>query len=324
MPSIILALGASLLKTFSTLSEKQVLTKASPAAFTASASFIIAFISLPLLYFVKNSEISNYALFITALCALFSTVSAFTSAYVLKNLDISESATLFALSPIVITFLATIFLHEELAIIQYVGIGISCIGIFILEGHRHSAKQDAHITPLGSNPEHITLTTQNERYGKAIEKMGKKSLLYIALLLALVFFSTTAILDRYVVYHLGVDPLLFLVIVQFFILLYFLIVDVFTRQYRPHNKTTNSTVDSFDIEILKRKSFWAHIIFVVIHRVFHMFAVQGMGASLLHAIKQSSVVLTTVLGGKLFTEKHMLRRTIACICVVAGVVLAIL
>ena len=39
-----------------------------------------------------------------------------------------------------------------------------------------------------------------------------------------------------------------------------------------------------------------------------MFAVQGMGASLLHAIKQSSVVLTTVLGGKLFTENICLEE----------------
>ncbi len=315
MPSIILALGASLLKTFSTLSEKQVLTRAEPAAFTASSSFIIAFASLHLLYFVKDSEISTYALLITALCAFFSTISAFTSAYVLKHLDISESATLFALSPIVITFLAVLFLNEQLATIQYVGIAISCIGIFILEGHRHSAKQDKHITPLGSSPEHIILPIKSDA-----DKIKAKSLLYIALVLALIFFSSTAVLDRYIVHHLGVDPLLFLIIVQFFILLYFLIIDLFNQR----NRATNGTVDSFDMQILKRRSFWAHIIFVIIHRIFHMFAVEGMGASLLHAIKQSSVVLTTILGGKLFTEKHMVRRTIACVCVISGVVLAII
>lgn len=319
-PSILLALGASLLKTFSTLSEKQVLTRAEPAAFTASASFIIAFASLPLLYFVKSSEISNYALLITALCAFFSTISAFTSAYVLKHLDISESATLFALSPIVITLLAVFFLNEQLATIQFIGIGISCIGIFILEGHRHSAKQIDHITPLGSNPEHIALTIKDE----SSKNRATKTALYIALILALVFFSSTAVLDRYIVHHLGVDPILFLIIVQFFILLFFLITDLCTRQYRLNNGVDKTVIDSFDIQILKRRSFWAHIIFVIIHRVFHMFAVQGMGASILHAIKQSSVVLTTILGGKLFTEKHMIRRTIACVCVVLGVVLAIL
>jgi drug/metabolite transporter (DMT)-like permease len=306
MSSIILAIGASIFKTFSTLSEKQVLVRTEPAAFTASASLIIAFISLPLLYFVDYSHIGSYALTMTVLCAVFSTISAFSSAYVLKHLDISESATLFALSPIVITFLAVVFLGEQLATIQFVGIGISCIGIFILEGHRHSAKQEAHITPLGSNPSHIEIPLKHSR----------KSVLYIALLVSLICFSSSAVLDRYIVHHLGIDPLLFLIIVQFFILLCFLIIDIFNRR--------GGAVESFDIQILKKRSFWAHIFFVIIHRIFHMFAVQGMGASLLHAIKQSSVVFTTILGGKLFVEKHMIRRTIACVCVVLGVVLAII
>lgn len=306
MNSIFLALSASVLKTFSTLSEKQVLTRAEPGPFTATASFVLAFASLPLLYFVANSNIGSQALWMTALCAMFSTISGISSAYVLKNLDISESATLFALSPAVITLMSVFFLNEQLATIQFFGIGLSCIGIFILEGHRHSAKQDTHLTAHGSNPAHIEIPI----------KSNKKIFMYIALLLALVCFSSSAVLDRYIVHHLGTDPILFLIIVQFFILLCFLIIDLFISK--------KGAVDSFDIQVLKRRSFWAHVCFVIAHRVFHMFAVRGMGASLLHAIKQSSVVLTTVLGGKIFTEKHMVRRTIACLCVVFGVLLAIL
>jgi drug/metabolite transporter (DMT)-like permease len=243
----------------------------------------------------------------TALCAFFATISAFTSAYVLKNLDISESASLFALSPAVITLLSVFLLGENLAWIQLAGIGLSCVGIFILEGHRHSAKQETHITPLGMDPAHIELP---------LKKRDSRLVLYTTLFFALICFSSSAVMDRYIVHHLNTDPIFFLIIVQFFILFYFLIIDLFTKK--------KGAVDSFDIKILSRRSFWAHICFVIAHRVFHMFAVQNMGASLLHAIKQSSVVLTTILGGKIFTEKHMVRRTIACLCVVLGVLLAII
>lgn len=307
MSSIVFAIGASILKTFSTLSEKQVLTRAEPAAFTASASFAIAIVSVPLLYTVNSTHMSTLAIWMTALCAFFSTISAFTSAYVLKHLDISESASLFALSPAVITLMSVFLLDENLAWIQLAGIGLSCVGIFILEGHRHSAKQETHLTPLALDPAHIELP---------LKKQDSRLILYTALFFSLICFSSSAVLDRYVIHHLDTDPIFFLIIVQFFILFYFLIIDLFTKK--------KGSVDAFDVKILRRRSFWAHIFFVIAHRVFHMFAVQGMGASILHAIKQSSVVLTTVLGGKIFTEKHMVRRTIACLCVVFGVLLAII
>lgn len=306
MQPYILAIGASVLKTFSTISEKQVLTRAEPRVFTGSASLLIAFASLPLLFLAEKSTLTLYIFFLICISGIFSTASAITSAYVLKHLDISESASLFALSPAVITLLSMIFLNERLYVSQIIGIALSCVGIFILEGHKHSAKQDSHLPALTSNISHIDINQ---------EKPRSKFKIYTVLLAALFFFSANAVLDKYVIDTWNINPILFLIIIQFFILFNFMILDLFTRK-ASHD-------ESFDFNLLKRKSFWAHIFFVVLHRVVHVFAMRDMSISILHTIKQFSAVLTTILGGKLFTEKHMVRRTSACLCIVVGVVLAI-
>lgn len=199
-----------------------------------------------------------------------------------------------------------IFLNEKLYIIQVIGITLSCVGIFILEGHKHSAKQESHLPALTGDISHIEIRH---------EVPHTKYKVYIVLIAALFFFSANAVMDKYVIDTWNIDPILFLVLIQFFILFNFMALDLLTRKV--------SHDESFDFTLLRRKSFWSHILFVILHRVVHVVAMSVMSISILHTIKQFSAVLTTVLGGKLFTEKHMIRRTLACLSIVVGVVLAI-
>mgnify|MGYP000659136237 CR=1 FL=1 len=270
-------------------------------------SSLIAFTSLPLLYVVDITSISSIALFLIFISSICSTASAITSAYVLKHLDVSESASLFALSPILITILSIVFLGENLSIIQLIGIGISCIGIFILEGHRHYTKQTSHDSALAGTLSHIDIPE---------ETRASKTKIYSVLISALIFFSSNAVLDKYIIDEHAVNPIYLLVLIQLCILLNFIILHVYTRKEK--------TKSSFDLSLVYQKSFWVHIFFVITHRVTHVLALREIGVALLHTIKQFSAVLTTILGGKLFTEKHMIRRTTACLCIVTGVILAIL
>ena len=130
-----LAFLAAFFKSISTVSEKQVLKDTDAEIYTSELSFVLAIVSLPFLFFVKNFSFGVLDLLIVYVASIFSIISSVTAAYVIKKLDVSESSVLFSLSPIFITLLAVAFLKESLSALQVVGIIISCFGIFILEYH---------------------------------------------------------------------------------------------------------------------------------------------------------------------------------------------
>ncbi len=296
---VFLALLASFFKSIANIAEKQVLTEEGVEIYSSQLSFVLAFISLPLLFFVKSFDISNSALFITYGASFCSIIAALTSVWIIKKMDLSESAVLFAAGPVIIAIAAGVLLHEKITPLAIAGILVSCLGIFILEYHSPKSEKHNLAFPVSDT----------------IPGPEKKAILYSLLFVSLIAFSLGAIADRYVIHNMGIDPILYLIIIQFFILFNFALIDLFLSK-----KMKRKVIDP---KLFLRKSFWANVIFIIGHRVSHIFAVQMMQISILNAIKQSSAVFTTLLGGRIFKEKHMLKRGIACLAVVAGVVLVI-
>lgn len=303
-----LAILASLFKAIANIAEKQVLTKEDVEIYSSQLSFVLAFISLPLLFFVKNFDLSSTTLLIIYATSIGSIVAALISVWIIKKLDLSESAVLFAASPIFVAVFAIFFLNETLSNLAIIGIVISCLGIFILE--YHSPKKEKH--PLGV---HGTTSALPELPAE-LAGPKKKPLLFVLLFVSLICFSASAIADRYVIHSRGMDPLLYLLVIQFCILFNFALIDLFINK-KMKRKVINP-------QLFLRKSFWTNIIFILCHRVAHVFALQFMQISILNAVKQIAAVFTTIFGGSIFKEKHILKRSIACVVVVAGVVLVIL
>ncbi len=295
-----LAILAAFFKSVANVAEKQVLTKEDVEIYSSQLSFVLAFISLPLLFFVKSFDISNSALLLIYGTSACSIVAALTSVWIIKKMDLSESAVLFAASPILIAIAAGVLLGERLSPIAIAGILISGLGIFILEYHNPKSEKPtiAFHAPDG------------------IPGPEKKGALYAILFISLVCFSLGAVADRYAIHNLGIDPLLYLIVIQFFILFNFALIDLFISK-----KLKRAVINP---KLFLRKSFWANVIFILGHRIAHAFAVRVMQIGTLNAIKQISAVFTTILGGRIFKEQHMMKRTIACMAVVCGVVLVIL
>ncbi len=296
---VFLALLASFFKSIASIAEKQVLTDEGVEIYSSQLSFVLAFISLPLLFFVKSFDMSNSTLLIIYGTSLCSIVAALTSVWIIKKMEISESAVLFAASPIIIAITAGIFLQERLSPIAIAGILVSCFGIFILEYHNPKSEKHNLAFPVSH----------------AIPGPERKAVLYLILCISLVCFSFGSIADRYVIHNIGIDPILYLIIIQFFILFNFALIDLFLSK-RMNRKVINP-------RLFLRTSFWTNVIFILAHRISHMFALQMMQISILNAIKQSSAVFTTLLGGRIFREKHMIKRAVACLAVVCGVILVI-
>lgn len=295
-----LAILAAFFKSVANVAEKQVLTKEDVEIYSSQLSFVLAFISLPLLFFVKSFDVSNSALLLIYGASACSIIAALTSVWIIKKLDLSESAVLFAASPIIIAVAAGVLLGERLSLVAIAGILVSALGIFILE--YHNPKSEKHT--IAFHAPH------------GIPGPEKKTTLYFLLLVSLICFSLGAVADRHAIHNLGIDPILYLIVIQFFILSNFALIDLFISRRMKRAV--------FNPSMFLRKSFWTNVIFILGHRIAHMFAVQTMQIGLLNAIKQISAVFTTILGGRIFKEEHMLRRTIACMAVVCGVVLVIL
>jgi drug/metabolite transporter (DMT)-like permease len=305
MTWILLACVAALFKSLATISEKELLIDESPSEYISGISFIIAIFSLPLLYIVKDMSITSESLWFTYGLSILSVVDALAIAYVVKKLDISESGALLATTPIIVALFGTVFINELLTTSQIAGIILSSFGLFILE-FKHRNKKGQEIDPT----DHIDNGVSHSR---------KK--LYTILVIGLLVFGLTTIGDRYMIHYRGVDPILFLLIIQVFISLNMFAVDIIRNAFRAPTERRNKLIDP---KLLTQKSFWANVVFIIAHRVTHMFATNLVAAGLLNAVKQINAVITTVLGGKLFKEKELFRRTIACLVILLGAVLVIL
>jgi drug/metabolite transporter (DMT)-like permease len=285
-----LALLAAFLKSVSNVSEKQVLIKEDVLVYTSAFSFVIAFVSLPLLFFIDDKSISATNLGIIYISSLISVVASLTAAKCIKQLDISESAPLFALSPLLVTFLSIIFLGESINPLQIIGILISVFGVFVLEYHTH--------------------------HDELAEEKKNRTGAYIILLISLIFFSFSVVMDRYVIYNRNINPLYALLIIQFFILFNIAVYDAL------FNKSTNTKL--INPKLFLRVSFWTNVVCIIAHRVVHVQAVQLIGASVLNAVKQVSVFFTTIIGGNIFQEKHILQKLVGCACIISGILLVII
>jgi drug/metabolite transporter (DMT)-like permease len=258
--------------------------------YTSAFSFVIAFVSLPLLFFIDDKSISATNLGIIYISSLISVVASLTAAKCIKQLDISESAPLFALSPLLVTFLSIIFLGESINPLQIIGILISVFGVFVLEYHTH--------------------------HDELAEEKKNRTGAYIILLISLIFFSFSVVMDRYVIYNRNINPLYALLIIQFFILFNIAVYDAL------FNKSTNTKL--INPKLFLRVSFWTNVVCIIAHRVVHVQAVQLIGASVLNAVKQVSVFFTTIIGGNIFQEKHILQKLVGCACIISGILLVII
>ena len=60
------------------------------------------------------------------------------------------------------------------------------------------------------------------------------------------------------------------------------------------------------------------------YRFFQMEAVSMAYVALVSAIKRSSALFSTFIGGELFKEQNLFRKSVACLIIIAGVLIIVL
>ena len=294
---LIFAILASILASASSILEKKTLFKQHALEFSATLSMYTLLLSIPFWFFADFKALSLTATGLIYLASLLGAIAFLLITKALRHIEISITSPFLVFEPAMVAIFAAILLGEKITGLQILGIGVIIIGAYTLTSHEH----DHFLEPF----KHI---------------FKSKYIKYI--LLALIIYALDSILDKKIIGTpgdggLGVGVWTFLALVHFFLALNFaVIMIIFADGFQGINKgikTGGWLVFSVAI-------------FTIGYRLAQMYAISlpGVMISLVIPIKRLSALFSTVIGGELFHEKYLLRKSIACVVMIIGAVLIVM
>jgi drug/metabolite transporter (DMT)-like permease len=283
-----IALVSAFLSAFAAITQKKVLFNLGALEFSFILSIVNLLFSIPFFFFIDYQTINSTNLLILFIKS-FIGVGAFLSVMIsLKNLEISNALPLLALTPGFVAVFAFLFLGESLKLIEVVGLIFLIAGIFILESKNF---KDLFI------PFSTFIKSKYHRF----------------ILLALLLFTASSILDKLLLIKLNLSPISLTAFQHIFFALFFSILYIFFR-----NKE-----EAAPITIKKNNLGWIALISIITigYRYTQIVAISLASVALVLAIKRTSVFWATVIGGKIFNDKDLLKRSIAAILILIGAIL---
>ncbi len=282
------ALLAAGLVSLVSIFEKKILSRDEHAMEYATTLSILALVvSLPFFWVIDYSALTGRVLAILGGIAIVGGTAFLLIAKAVKHMEVSSVSPWLVLAPGLTALLAYPILGEKLSSQQILGLVLLLVGAFVLELKPHH-KLSALWTDL-----------KRERYLPLI-------------LVAIVLYTFTALADRFVLSRYHLAPITYLAFINLFLALYFIITSAIwhdgLRGVRHSLKTAGLPI--FLVAVL-----------VVGHRFALINAVGLAFIGLAVAVKRSSSLFTTILGGEIFHEHNILRKSLACVIMLLGVVL---
>lgn len=290
MDWIFFAVIAAVLTAASTITQKKTLLKEHAMEFSAVLALIIFLISLPLFLLVDYSRLDFVTVLILYLFSILGSFAFLLAAKSLRHMDISASSPLMTTGPAFVALFAFVFLNETLKLGQLAGIGLLIIGAYILETKKHHSL----LEPLK-------------------EFISSKYIHYI--IFALILYAACSVGDRLVLSIRGMQVEAYIAFVHLFLALnFFILISVFHDGYKGIKRG------------LKSSGWWIFLVavFTLGYRLAQAQAVSMTYVALVSAIKRSSALFATIIGGELFKEKNLFRKSVACVIIVGGVLLIVL
>ena len=216
--------------------------------------------------------------------------------YSIKNLEISEALPLLALTPGFVAILGVILINDYLTLFEWSGILLMLAGTVILESRQrvNGTEQQRRVLK-----DYLTIFTALFRFSK-----------YSYVIIALILFTITSLLDRILLTDLKISPYTFMAFQQFFFAVIFTIVVLikYKSVIRPLKGVPKEMVYILIIVSVS----------TVIYRFSQIEATKLAPVALVLSVKRLSVLIAVVFGGKLFRERELVRRVIAVIIILAG------
>ena len=284
----VVAIISALLSAFAAITQKKVLFKLGAIEFSFLLSIVNLLFSIPFFFFINYETINLLNLSILFAKSVIG-VAAFLCVMIsLKNLDISNALPLLALTPGFVAVFAFIILGESLKSLEIVGLGFLIVGTFILE-------------------------TKNIKEIFFPFSVFIKSKYHRFIIIALFLFTASSILDKLLLIKLNLSPISLTAFQHVYFAILFSIIYLIFR-----NKEEASSVS-----VKKDNLGWIALISVLTigYRYTQIVAVSLASVALVLALKRTSVFWATVIGGKLFNDKDLLKRSLAAILILVGAIL---
>ena len=286
----ILSLISAFFSALAAIFEKKTLFKENVLGFCAVISFFNLIFTIPFFFLINFSDISLVHFLILFFKTLLGASAFFCVMAGIKNLELSSALPLLVLTPGLVAVIALIFLKEVLNIYQVSGMILLMSGTYIL--------------PLKNRQKLL------EPFRILFSSKG-----YHYIIIALLLFTATSIMDKILLVKYRIHPYSFL---GFQHLFYFMIFNsIFLIKRRKKSLLMQS---------VKNSGKW--ILYVslctIIYRYTQIEAIKLGPVALVLSLKRISVFFAAVIGGKIFKEHNLLIKSIATVILIAGSILIIL
>jgi uncharacterized membrane protein len=286
-----LALISAIFSALAAISEKKVLFKLDALNFSFFVSIVTLVFSIPFFFDAPLNVALSTPLIILFVKAVLSAIAFLCVMLAIKNLEISEALPLLALSPGLVAILGVLLIGDVLVLNEWIGLVLMLVGTYILE----LRKTDQSIF----DPFKSLLSFEKYKY----------------VFFALILFSITSLIDRLLLKDFKLPPYTFMAYQQLFFAVIFSTMVLFrkkklTGMFNPLNKNI-----IFLIILIS--------IFTVVYRYTQIEATKIAAVALVLSVKRLSVLMAIILGGKLFKESNVLKRAIAAIIILGGLIILV-
>ncbi len=286
----IFALISALFSAMAAIGEKKTLFKENALEFSAVLAIFNILLSIPFIFYINFNALPMPALAVLYGKSILGMCSFLFIMYGIKNLEISGALPILVLTPGLVAFFAFILLDESLSTWQIVGLILLLVGTYIL--------QLVHKKDL-LEPFKIFVKSRGHRF----------------LLGALIIFTITSLLDKWLLRDFKLPPYTMLTFQHLFLGINFFFLTLIRK------KSTSTILHTM-------KNSWKPILlvsaFTIVYRLTQIFAVKSGSVALVLALKRTSVFFAVVIGGQIFKEHYLLRKSIATIIMLVGAAMVII
>jgi uncharacterized membrane protein len=284
MPWFVYALLTALLFGLSEVVEKKVLTKIHSLSFSSAYSVINFVLSLPLLFFINFSTINQHALILMVSTAALSAVAFRLVAKGLRHLELSTASPLMALNPGAAALAGFVFLGERMTPKDILGIALIIVGSYVLA--------------VGSKM----------KVWASLKKFFKSKYV-IFILISVVLYALSASIDRTLMSTTDLDPFAFIFFVNLFSAFFFMLAATgWGRGVRGIGEALR--VDGDKIVVIS--------LFTISSMFFELKALSLAFVGFVSTIKRTGTLFDTLIGGEMFHEDRLVRKSIASTLIIIG------
>lgn len=287
MDWLVYALICAFLTGSASLVHKKALIKQHAMQYSATLAFIALIFTLPIYLLIDYSRLELVPIVIAFFVSIFGSVAFLLVAKGLRHMELSAAAPLLVLGPVFSAILAYFVLGEALTPMQILGVIVVLAGAYVLEVHDLH-----HLLHPFQNVEH-------RKYGGLI-------------ITALLLYAVGSVGDRMILSHYGMQPLAFTAITHTFMAINFLIlISIFYDGFKGIRRG------------IQEAGPWITLVAILTvgYRIAQAQAVKLAFVGLVLPIKRMSSFFVTLIGGNIFHEEKIARKSIACLIMVTGVVL---